>query len=117
MPAPPPNIKPSDGQNYYAVQAPVRVVLTDNDGRYRLPNLPAGRYFIIAGMIGQATFYPATANIEAAEIVTVAPGAAVDALDITMRTPPGGRVTGRVTPTAGGSPGERAVSREWSSAS
>ena len=109
VPAPPPNIKPSDGQNYYAVQAPVRVVLTDNEGRYRLPNLPAGRYFIIAGMIGQATFYPATANIEAAEVVTLAPGAGVDALDITMRTPPGGRVTGRVTPSTGGPPGERAV--------
>jgi hypothetical protein len=109
VPAPPPNITPSDGQNYYAVQTPVRIVLTDDDGRYRLPNLPVGRYFIIAGMIGQATFYPATANIDAAEVVTVAAGVAIDGLDITMRTPPGGRVTGRVTPAAGGAPGERAV--------
>lgn len=109
VPAPPPNIKPSDGQNYYAVQAPVRVALTGNDGRYRLPNLPAGRYFILAGMLGQATFYPATANIEAADIITVAAGSPIDGLDITMRTPPGGRITGRVTPAAGGPPGERAV--------
>jgi hypothetical protein len=109
VPAPPPNIKPSDGQNYYAVQTPVRVALTDNDGRYRLPNLPAGRYFIIAGMVGQATFYPSTANIEEATVVTSAAGSALDGLDITMRTPPGGRVTGRVTPAAGGAPGERAV--------
>jgi hypothetical protein len=107
--APPPNIKPTDGQNYYAAQAPTRVVLTDNEGRYRLPNLPAGRYFIVAGMVGQATFYPATTSIDAAEVVTLAATGAIDGLDITMRTLPGGRVTGRVTPAAGGPPGERAV--------
>src|SRR5215216_119557 len=90
IPAPPPNIKPSEGQNYYESQAPVRVALTDNDGRYRLPNLPAGRYFVLAGMVGQATFYPATVDIDAATIVTVAANATIDGLDITMRTPPGG---------------------------
>jgi len=109
VPAPPPNIKPSDGQNYYEVQAPVRVVLTDNDGRYRLPNLPGGRFFIIAGMIGQATFYRSTANIDSAAVVTVAGTTPIDGLDIMMQTSPGGRVTGRVSPAAGGAPGERAV--------
>ena len=64
IPAPPPNIRPSDGQNYYAVQTPARVALTDEQGRYRLANLPAGRYFIVAGVIGQATFYPATTDLE-----------------------------------------------------
>jgi hypothetical protein len=108
VPAPPPNIRPADGQNYYFAQTPTRVGLTDSDGRYRLANLPAGRYFIIAGMVGQATFYPATTDIEAATVVTVAAGTPIDGLDITMRTPPGGRVTGRVSP-APGPAGERAV--------
>jgi hypothetical protein len=109
VPAPPPNIRPTDGQNYYAVQPPTRVALTDNEGRYRLANLPAGRYFIVAGMVGQATYYPATIDIAAASVVTVAAGASVDGLDITMRTPPGGRVTGRVSPPPASVTGERAV--------
>src|SRR5688572_23346738 len=95
IPAPAPNIKPSDGQNYYAVQTPARVALTDEQGRYRLANLPAGRYFIVAGVIGQATFYPATTDLEVATVVTIAAGAKVDALDVTLRTAPGGRVTDR----------------------
>jgi hypothetical protein len=98
VPAPPPNIRPTDGQNYYATQNPARIALTDNDGRYRLANVPPGRYFIVAGMVGQATFYPATTDIDAATVVTVTAGATIDAIDMTMRTAPGGRVTGRVDP-------------------
>ncbi len=109
IPAPPPNIRPSDGQNYYAVQTPTRIALTDEQGRYRLANLPAGRYFIVAGMIGQATFYPATIDIEGATVVTMAAGATTDGLDVTLRTAPGGRVTGRVDPPASDGPAERAV--------
>jgi hypothetical protein len=109
IPAPPPNIKPSDGQNYYAVQTPARIALTDDQGRYRLANLPAGRYFIVAGMIGQATFYPATTDIETATVLTIAAGSTTEALDVTLRTTPGGRVTGRVNPPTGDGPPERAV--------
>ena len=109
VPAPPPNIRPSDGQNYYAVQTPARVALTDEQGRYRLANLPAGRYFIVAGVIGQATFYPATTDLEDATVVTIAAGVSVDALDVTLRTAPGGRVTGRVNPPSSGGPPELAV--------
>ena len=109
LPAPPPNIRPSDGQNYYATQAPVRIALTDNAGRYRLANLPPGRYFIVAGMLGQETFYPATTNADAATIVVVGPGTTTEGLDVTLATPPGGRVTGRVTPAASGATQEKAV--------
>ena len=45
LPAPPPNIRPSDGQNYYATTAPASTALTDAQGRYRLTNLAPGRYF------------------------------------------------------------------------
>ena len=51
LPAPPPNIRPSDGQNYYAATAPASTALTDAQGRYRLANLAPGRYFVIASVL------------------------------------------------------------------
>jgi hypothetical protein len=96
--APPPNIRPTDGQNYYVSQPPVRVALTNAAGRYELPNLPPGRYYIIAGVAGQATYYPATTDIEDASVVTVEPGGSVGSIDFKLRTSPGSRVRGRVTP-------------------
>src|SRR4029450_3999707 len=59
LPAPPPNILPSDGQNYYASTAPAATTLSDAQGRYRLANLAPGRYFIVASVFGYPTFYPA----------------------------------------------------------
>src|SRR5687768_17490933 len=59
LPAPPPNILPSDGQNYYATTPPASTTLTDPQGRYRLTNLAPGRYFILASTLGgYSTFYP-----------------------------------------------------------
>src|SRR5678816_4383735 len=58
VPAPPPNIRPSDGQNYYATDfnRVASTSLTDAQGRYRLANLAPGRYFIIASLFGYPTF-------------------------------------------------------------
>ena len=64
LPAPPPNIRPSDGQNYYATTAPASTALTDAQGRYRLANLAPGRYFVIASVFGYPTFYPGTTNAD-----------------------------------------------------
>src|SRR5690349_1156804 len=74
VPAPPPNIRPSDGQNYYATDfnLPASTALTDAQGRYRLANLAPGRYFIVARVFGYATYYPATTDADAATVVTVA---------------------------------------------
>ena len=71
LPAPPPNIRPSDGQNYYAATAPASTSLSDAQGRYRLANLAPGRYFIVASVFGYPTFYPATTNADGATVVTV----------------------------------------------
>jgi len=96
LPAPPPNILPSDGQNYYATTAPAATALTDAQGRYRLANLAPGRYFIIARVFGYSTFYPATTSADGATVVTVGADAPVEAIDFTVLMPPGGRVSGRV---------------------
>jgi len=101
LPAPPPNIRPSDGQNYYSTVAPASTALSDAQGRYRLANLAPGRYFIIASVFGYATYYPATTSADGATVITVGADSPVDGVNFTVLLPPGGRVSGRVsTPTA-----------------
>lgn len=107
--APPPNIRPADGQNYYASVPPASFTLTDANGRYRLANVPAGRFYIVAGIIGHATFHPTTTDIDAATIVTTTAGAALENMDFRMLTAPGARVTGRITPPPFADTPERAV--------
>lgn len=98
VPAPPPNIRPSDGQNYYSATAPASTALTDANGRYRLIDLAPGRYFIIARVFGYSTYYPDTTSPDTATVVTVGGAAPVDAVDFTVLMPPGGRISGRVDP-------------------
>ena len=105
--APPPNVRPSAGQNYWAGTVPVSTALTDANGRYRLANLPPGRYFIVASVFGYSTFYPDTTDPDGATVVTIAGASPAEGVDFTVQMPPGGRVAGRVnTPPVGP---ERAV--------
>jgi hypothetical protein len=97
LPAPPPNIRPSDGQNYYSTVAPASTALTDGQGRYRLVNLAPGRYFIIASVFGYPTFYPATTSADGATVITVGAERPVDGVNFTVLLPPGGSVSGRVS--------------------
>jgi hypothetical protein len=97
LPAPPVNIRPSDGQNYYATTTPASTTLTDLQGRYRLTNLAPGRYFVLASVFEYPTFYPATTSADGATAITVGAEAPVDGIDFTVLLPPGGNVTGRVT--------------------
>lgn len=99
IPAPPPQsgIRPDDGIQYYVPPPPVRVTQTDEQGRYRLANVPPGRYLIAAGLVGLATYYPGQIDALRASVVTVA-GDAPATVDIKLVTPLGGRVSGRVTP-------------------
>ena len=109
LPAPPPNIRPSDGQNYYSTTAPASTTLTDAQGRYRLTNLAPGRYFILASVFGYPTFYPATTSADGATVVTVGGDAPVDGINFTVLMPPGGRVNGRVDTPPSANVQEKAV--------
>jgi hypothetical protein len=111
VPAPPPNIRPSDGQNYYATDfnLPASTTLTDAQGRYRLANLAPGRYFIVARVFGYATYYPATTNADGATVVTVGAAAPVDGINFTVLLPPGGNVSGRVSTPPAPSSQEKAI--------
>jgi hypothetical protein len=97
LPAPPLNIRPSDGQNYYATVPPASTTLSDAQGRYRLANLAPGRYFIIASVFGYPTYYPATTTADGATVITVGADGPVPNVNFTVIMPPGGRVSGRVS--------------------
>jgi hypothetical protein len=103
LPAPPPNILPSDGQNYYSTTAPAATALSDAQGRYRLANLAPGRYFVVASVFGYPTFYPSGTNADRATVVTVGAEKPSEGVNFSIQMPPGGRVSGRVnTPAATG---------------
>jgi hypothetical protein len=92
--APPENTRPSFGAQYYFQDSPVSSAITDNQGRYRLLNIPPGRYFIVSG----TTFYPSTQDADRATVVTIARGSAIENVDFQLQNVVGGRVSGRVTP-------------------
>src|SRR5215208_532864 len=75
IPAPPPEARPEEGIQYYEARPPVSTVLTNAQGRYRLGNIPPGRYYIVASMLGQATYYPGATEAFRATVVTVGAGA------------------------------------------
>lgn len=107
LPAPRGAIKPSDGQNYYATVVPTNTVVSDLQGRYRLRNLPPGRYIILASVLGFPTYYPSTDNPDNAEVVTLE-DRGLENVNVAVVLPPGGRITGHVQPLTDGTE-ERAV--------
>jgi TonB family protein len=74
----------------------VSFVVTDSAGRYRLDNIPAGRYYVTAGLVELPTYYPGVPSLSAATTVNVAVGATVTGIDFTMAVPAGVTVSGRV---------------------
>ena len=106
--APPANVRPEDGIQYYLAPPPVRTVLTDKDGRYRLTNLPPGRYFVAAGIPGQDTYYPDAIEGSAATILTVT-GDTTTTVDFALVTPLAGRISGKVVPAPEAGSDEKAI--------
>ena len=54
---------------------------TDNDGRYRLENLPAGEYFIVADPFKIPSYYPGTGNRDESSPVSLIAGAVLSGVD------------------------------------
>jgi hypothetical protein len=101
--APPEAVRPAegiraqDGIQYYLAPPPVRTVLTDKDGRYRITNLPPGRYLVAAGLPGQDTYYPDAVDAHGAKVLTLAADSTGSA-DFALVAPLAGRISGRVVP-------------------
>jgi len=57
---------------------------SDEQGRYRLEGIPAGRYYIAAGRVDLPTYYPGTADLTGARVFSVTPGGVVAGIDFVM---------------------------------
>jgi hypothetical protein len=70
---------------------------TDDSGRYRLENIPPGRYTIAAGLVDFPTFYPGVTSLTQARIITVTSGSTIAGVDFSLKRSTGIRVSGHVT--------------------
>jgi hypothetical protein len=60
------------------------IAQTDEQGRYKLEDIPPGQYYVIAGRVDVPTYYPGTAQVNEAAIVKVTPGAAIAGMDFAI---------------------------------
>jgi hypothetical protein len=60
------------------------ITQTDEQGRYKLENVPPGEYYIIAGRVDLPTYFPGTPQMSAGAIVKVAPAASIAGIDFAM---------------------------------
>jgi hypothetical protein len=79
---------------------------TDADGRYRLDDLPAGRYFIVAGLLRALTYFPGVETSAEAQAITIASNSLLEGRDFRLLNQPAPLSTGVVLP----SPEARTVS-------
>ena len=64
---------------------------TDNSGRYRLENVPPGRYYIVAGRVDAPTYYPGTVQLNEGTTVQITPGASLSGIDFVLNNGSVGR--------------------------
>jgi hypothetical protein len=74
------------------VLAIVSLARTDAAGRYRLENVPPGRYLISAGPLDSPTYYPGVFSPAEATIVNVTAGRTGASVDLTLPASVRGRI-------------------------
>jgi beta-lactamase regulating signal transducer with metallopeptidase domain len=70
--------------------------ITDSEGRYRLENIPPGKYYILAGRIDFPTYYPGAVDRGGARAVDVVAGDELRAIDFQIKQPNGVTLRGRL---------------------
>jgi hypothetical protein len=80
-------------------EAPTLMTLTEteSDGRYRLADVPVGRYYIVAGFVDSPTYYPRGTGAAGATAVNVTLNATTPNIDFRIERPSSGlTISGRV---------------------
>lgn len=75
----------------------VSIGQTDANGRYRLREVPPGRYYIFAGLIDFPSYYPGTGSLTRADAILVEPGSQTPGVDFALYRPATVRVVGSLS--------------------
>jgi hypothetical protein len=77
--------QPANPTDPAGTAALVTIGETDDAGRFRLENVPPGRYYISAGRVEMPTYFPGTLEVAAGKIITVASGATVTDVNFRLK--------------------------------
>src|SRR5262245_23543769 len=89
--------KPASGVRVGAIAVPdsttdianasamISLAETDDAGRYRLENVPPGRYYVAAGRVDFPTYYPGTLALARGTVVSITSSATVDGIDFALQ--------------------------------
>jgi hypothetical protein len=78
-------VQPDNPGDVAGAAALVSIAETDDAGRFRLENVPPGRYYISAGRVELPTFYPGTLEIASGKIVTVTSGETLSGVNFIIK--------------------------------
>jgi hypothetical protein len=76
--------EPGPGPNLGNASELAALSQTDESGRYRLEDVPAGRYYIVAGRVDAPTYYPGVPGMARATALAVTAGAALADIDFVI---------------------------------
>src|SRR5882672_10719014 len=76
---------PESALDAVAGAAMTSLVATDEVGRYRLENIPPGRYYVTAGRVDFPTYFPGALDMSKGTIVSVTSKEAVSGLNFALQ--------------------------------
>jgi Spy/CpxP family protein refolding chaperone len=68
-----------------ALRAMASLTQTDSSGRYRLDNVPPGRYYIAAGRVDLPTYYPGTLDVTRGTAISITSAGVVSDIDFIVQ--------------------------------
>ncbi len=71
---------------------------TDEDGSYRLEDVPIGRYYVAAGRVDAPTYYPGVATLAGATAIAVTDGSLLTEIDFVISSESAARPPNRFNP-------------------